>query len=369
MTATYRRRSRALGAIAAVVALGLSACAGSSGGDAAKDGGSADKAASTTTAAVRAAGPGEVATGAPTPSAGCGTSTVRALDLDKQYLDDSDRWFLLTTPKEHDGKTPLPMVIDYHGLSEGADVHAKMSQFSPFAQQHGFILVTPNGTGTPIHWEASPDPKGNADLVFTGDLLDQLEGELCVDTSRIYATGLSNGAFMSSAVACTMADRFAAVAPVAGLQHPTPCDPGRPMPILTFHGTADPILLFNGGVGDRLGEIMSKGVGQVGQDTSSVPKADLEGPGYPKAVREWAKQNGCDPKPTDHQLTDTVLTRTYDCPADGAVEFVVLQGGGHSWPGSEFSKAVERVVGPTDMSIDADELIWAFFQRFQLPAS
>lgn len=363
-------RRTALGAALATLALVVSACAGSSEGASSKDG--ADKGTATTTttapAAMRAAGPGEVATGKAVPSAGCGTSTVRALDLDKQFLDDSDRWFLLTTPAEHDGETPLPLVFDFHGLSEGADIHSKMSAFSPFAQEHGFILVTPNGTGTPIRWVATTDDT-NPDLAYTTDLLDQLEGELCVDTSRVYATGLSNGAFMSSAVGCALSDRFAAVAPVAGVTHPTPCDASRPMPLLSFHGTADPILLFNGGVGDRLGEIMEKGVDQVDASNDATPEADIDGPGYPEAIRGWAAQNGCKDTPTDEQLTDSVLARTYDCPAEGAVEFLVIQDGGHSWPGSEFSQAVERVVGPTDMSIDADELIWAFFQRFQLPES
>ena len=56
-------------------------------------------------------------------------------------------------------------------------------------------------------------------------------------------------------------------------------------------------------------------------------------------------------------------------PADAPVEFLVVQGGGHSWPGSEFGKAAESIVGPTDMSIDATDVIWKFFQRFALPAS
>lgn len=366
--ATARRRTTtsAVVALIAVASLALAACAGSS--DATSTSSGASKTTTTTPKAVtRAATAGKVADGPATPSPGCGTSTVRSVTLQKQFLDDSQRWWLLTTPLEHDGKTPLPLVIDFHGLSEGAEVHSKMSELSPFSQDHGFVLVTPNGTGTPTKWAITPDATGNADLVFTTDMLDQLESSLCVDTSRVYATGLSNGAFISSAVACTLSDRIAAVAPVSGLLHPKPCDTTRPVPVLTFHGTDDPILLFNGGVGDRLGQIMAEGAG-VNPTDSALPAADLEGPGYPQAVKEWAAQNGCKDTFTDTALTDTVTTRTYDCPADGAVEFQIIKGGGHSWPHSEFSKAVAKMVGPTDFSINANELIWAFFQRFQLPA-
>ena len=359
-----------------VATIALAACSGSSGSDGSASttsAGSSKGTASSTTAeakAVRAAPAGKEATGKPTPSAGCGTSSTRSVVLEKQFLDDSDRWWLLTTPLEHDGKTPLPLVVDYHGLSEGANIHSKMSNFSPFALDHGFILATPNGTGTPTRWQISPDTKTNADLQFTDQMLDQLEANLCVDTSRVYATGLSNGAFISSAIGCAMSERFAAIAPVAGLLRPLPCTTSHPMPVLTFHGTDDPILLFNGGVGDRLGEVMSKGVGGVDPSSDQLPEADLDGPGYPANAKDWALQNGCKATYTETKLTDTVTHRVYDdCPADGPVEFNIIQGGGHSWPGSEFSQNVGKVVGTTDMSIDADELIWAFFQRFQLPSS
>ena len=201
----------------AALALGASACSGSSGSDAkvvqkadmatstapSKDDGSSGSKATTTTTDPSAAPAGKKATGAPVPSSGCGSSTVKAVDAEKRTLPGSDRWYLLTTPTEHDGSTPLPLVVDYHGLSEGAELHSMFSGFGAYAAKHGFILVAPNGTGSPVAWKVSPDRKGNPDLVFTDQMLDQLEKDLCVDTSRVYATGLSNGAFMSSALACS----------------------------------------------------------------------------------------------------------------------------------------------------------------------
>jgi polyhydroxybutyrate depolymerase len=354
-----------------LVLLALVGAAGACTADDA-DGGAAASSTSTTPSTVdpavdpaTAAGPGAVATANPVPSAGCGTSAAAGpTQLERRTLPGSDRWYLLTVPTAHDGTTPLPVVLDFHGLLEGAELHATTSGMGPYAEAHGFVAVLPNGTGTPVRWDVDPDRAANADLVFVDQLLDQLEQDLCLDTSRVYATGLSNGALLSSTIACTMADRFAAVAPMAGAARPSPCDPSRPVPLLAFHGTVDPILLFNGGVGGRLTDVLAGGEG-AGE---APPEADLDGAGYPAAAAAWAAGNGCAEEPSETDLTPTVIERSWDCPAGAAVIFEILVGSGHSWPGSELLQRVEQVVGPTDMSVDGTDMIWRFFQRFALPA-
>ena len=191
----------------------------------------------------------------------------------------------------------------------------------------------------------TPSSDPNLDIDFVSAMYDEITSDLCIDLSRVYASGLSYGAFFTSLVACKMSDRFAAVAPVAGILAHTPCTPSRPVPVITFHGTADPILPFN----------LEDG------------PVDLNGPGFPANVASWAERNGCDPDATDTEVTDEVIHRVYDCPTDADVEFYIVLGGGHAWPGSAFSQAIESVVGYTTMDISATELAWSFFQRFQLP--
>jgi polyhydroxybutyrate depolymerase len=306
--------------------------------------------------------PGTKAAGAARPSPGCGTSTVGALDKERRTMEigADERFYLLTTPAGHDGRTPLPLVIDFHGLSEGAQVHTVMSNYAPLAQSEGFVVAVPNGSGVPIRWDVKPGPE-NKDLAFIDAMLEQLGNDLCIDTSRVYATGLSYGAIMTSFLTCERSDRFAAVAPVAGLLVPKPCDQARKVPILTFHGTADPILPFNGGEG-RI-----PGLTPPDATVPPLPPADLNGPGFPANVAQWAARNGCKPTPTDTNVTENVIHRVYDCPASAPVEFYIILGGGHAWPGSEFSKLTEQIVGPTTFDIDASKLSWEFFQRFQLP--
>jgi len=273
-----------------------------------------------------------------------------------------ERFFILTTPPAHDGKTPIPLVVDFHGLSEGAQVHTAMSNYTPLAQSEGFAVAFPNGSGQPVRWDTNPSPD-NQDLAFVDAMLAQLENTLCIDTSRVYATGLSYGAIMTSFLTCQRSGTFAAVAPVAGLMAPEPCEQSRKVPILAFHGTADPILAFNGGGGN----IPGISPAQPGATTTTVPNANLDGPGFPANAKTWAERYGCDPKPTDNKVSEHVLRRVYTCPKDAEVEFVAIIGGGHAWPGSEFSKAIGNIVGETTTEIDATKESWKFFQQHQLP--
>lgn len=376
---TPPRHRRSLVAVALALGLVLGACSSGSDDDATTTTSTVAEAATTTDdtappdadpgADLAAAPEGEVATADPVPSAGCGTSTVGEVTDERRTLPDSERWYLLTTPAAHDGETPLPLVLDFHGLAEGAQVHSLMSGFGAHAQAEGFVVAFPHGTGEPVRWDVGADRTANPDLVYTDALLDQLEADLCIDTSRVYATGLSNGAFMSSTIACTMSDRVAAVAPVAGVVRPEPCATERPVPVLAYHGTDDPILLFNGGVRTgRLGPVIG-GEAESPEEEEPLPEADLDGEGYPAAAAAWAEANGCDAQPVDERRTESILRRSWDCPAEAPVLFEVMEGGGHTWPGSEFSAGLADIMGPTDLTIDGTAEIWDFFQRFALPAA
>ncbi|QXC63353.1 hypothetical protein KSP35_11505 [Aquihabitans sp. G128] len=355
------------------LALVLAACSGSdSGGASSSDGSSGTSTttapasttaapAATTTTVPTGVAAGAVAPGKAVRSSGCDTADGAKLSLAKQPIGDG-RFYLISTPGG-DGDTPRPLVLDLHGLLEGAQIHSQMSGFGPYSQEHGFVAVFPHGSGKPVKWDVGLDRKANPDLVYLDAVLDEVEARHCIDTSRVYATGLSYGAIMSSTLACVMGDRIAAIAPVAGLTVPEGCKPSRPIPVLTFHGTADPILLFNGGVANLSGLLGGS------DEKTEPPKADLNGKGYPAAAAAWAKLDGCTGEPTDQDLTASVIQRTWECPADSPVEFDIEVGAGHSWPGSEFSKGIANIVGPTDDTIDGTDFIWKFFQRFQLPAT
>jgi polyhydroxybutyrate depolymerase len=295
-------------------------------------------------------------------SAGCQVAPSAKVTNQRDTLTvgGSQRNYLLTTPAPH--QLPDPVVVDFHGYGEGAATESLTTQFGALGQRDGFIVVFPNGTGTPIAWDTSTKPN-NLDVRFVAQLLDHLEATQCVDEARIYATGLSQGAFMTSTMACVMSQRFAAVAPVAGVELPTPCPTTRPVPILAFHGTADPILHFNGGIGRK---VLADDLSAHPHPLPKLPRARLNGPGYPAHVKAWAAKDRCGTTASDTRPTPQVIHRVYPCPAGVAVEFDIILGGGHSWPGSTLSAEIASFVGPTTMEINATSVIWAFFQRFHL---
>ncbi|HYO19312.1 MAG TPA: PHB depolymerase family esterase, partial [Dermatophilaceae bacterium] len=333
-------------------------------------GGSDDSGGSETTTTVRStSSTGEEATTGPAEpvrSSGCGSSTTAAATEEKRSVDvaGTERDYLLTTPAQHDGTTPLPLVLDIHGLAEGSTVHSRMTGYSALAQQEGFVAAFPNGLGTPQRWDVDVTDPANPDLAYIDQLLDRVGQELCIDTSRVYATGLSMGGWFTSTLGCTRSDRIAAIAPVSGVLYQDGCRPERPVPVRTFHGTADPILLFNGGIGQLTGLM----TGATTADQLTLAPADINGAGYPAAVRSWAEHNECTPTPKETRPSAGVLLRVYSCPDGADVEFSIIEGGGHSWPGSAFSQSIEKIVGPTNMDLDATRLTWDFMSQFHLPA-
>ena len=83
--------------------------------------------------------------------------------------------------------------------------------------------------------------------------------------------------------------------------------------------------------------------------------------------RPRTQRNGCTDDSTESNPAEGARLVSYDCPAGAEVEFYILDGGGHTWPGSEFHAASESVLGPTNMNVVATETMWAFFQQHARP--
>ena len=293
-------------------------------------------------------------------SAACGATPKVAAGDAKVNTTSSGvaRWYYRHVPASYSGTTPMPVVLDLHGYSEGATIHRVMSGMGAFGDAHGFVTITPQGSGTAVAlWNT--DLKSN-DVKFIGDLLDEIEKTLCVDEHRIFVTGLSNGAFMTSAVACAYSDRVAAVAPVAGIRDIPGCTFTRPVPVIAFHGTADPFVAYTGGLGPKALLLPNpNGKGTIGESRGAG--AATKGPSIPTITADWAKRNGCGVQPTAVALTSDVTSLRFPCPAGAEVILDRVTGGGHSWPGSTFSQTIVGVVGKTTMTISADALMWQFF--------
>ena len=259
----------------------------------------------------------------------------------------AERRYVLHLPPQYDGAERLPVVFDFHGYGSAAALQMAYSDIVPLADREGFVVVAPEGQGRPPHFTLLGATATEADdAAFTVALLDDLASRLCLDASRVYATGMSNGGALSSVLACRAAHRFAATAAVAALVHVPACaEADRPVPFLAVMGTDDPVVPFAGGRVNCCGN-------------PSIPAA-------PDTVAAFAARYGCGTEPAVERLGDDVEHRRYEgCEAD--VEFYVIEGGGHTWPGAVDLAA--RGLGRTTQTIDATETIWAFFERHRLEA-
>lgn len=264
----------------------------------------------------------------------------------------ASRRYLLALPQDLD--RPAPVVVDLHGLGESAEkqqIYSGLSQAGPPA---GVIVATPASDNPANSW-AIPvlNPK---DASFVGAILDQLEANRCVDTSREVAAGISNGAGLADGLVCALNGRLAAIFPVAGVNIVRPCATAKPTTVIAFHGTADPLIPYAGGAmfaGAPGGTETPRLRALLGADQraffSKVRLQPVE-----TTIAGWASIFHCRP-PQDSSAGTGVQLRTYSgCDGAATVELYTIAGGGHTWPGASIQA---QGLGATTQSISASEII------------
>ncbi len=262
----------------------------------------------------------------------------------------STRTFLLHLPKQYDDTKPLAVILAFHGHGGSAAGMEAGSGFSPLADQQHFIAVYPQGlneqfTNISFWADIGQIDYGINDVEYVSDLLNYLQRTFCVDAQRIYATGFSNGGGMTTLLACRLAGRIAAFAPMSGDHFAIPggCHPGRPVPILYTHGSADPIVPYNG----------------------SPPAKNPDWPVPPvlQYLQTWATRDGCSSGPTIFlrqagkagQPGVTGMQWT-GCQGNVRIVHYRIDGGGHSWP--------PKIEGHT-----MAQVMWQFFSQYSLPGA
>ncbi len=260
------------------------------------------------------------------------------------------RQYLLYVPKSYDRAKPTPLVISMHGAAGWPAQQMNLSRWNRLAESQGAIVVYPSGSSVPRTWHVDRGAGLLRDVRFISALIDTLEAAYNIDPTRIYANGISNGAGMAFVLSCTLSDRIAAVGLVAAAQS-LPwswCADDRPMPMIAFHGTADPIVPYQGGP-------MS--------DPFNPVKVTF--PAVQDWVASWARRNRCGANPVESVVAPDITRIGYThCAEDALVVLYAVQGGGHSWPGGKPLPA--WWVGPTSNSIDATSQMWAFFREHRL---
>jgi polyhydroxybutyrate depolymerase len=277
---------------------------------------------------------------------------TRTLEIDKRK-----RTYLVHIPKSYDGSKPYPIVLSFHGGGSNAEQMMRFCGLNDKADQAGFIVVYPSGTGQLekpfLTWNG-----GNCcgyamqnkvdDVAFIKALLIDLEKVVQVDGKRIYSTGMSNGGILSYLLASELSDRIAAIAPVGGPMGTAECKPKRPVPVIHFHGDDDQFAPFKGGRGKK-----------------SIAQTDFFSVDH--SINAWIKANGCKAEPIIEKIPDnardgtTIVKKTYAGGKNGAeVVLVIVEGAGHTWPGRE---PTLKYLGKSTKNISANDWMWEFFQK------
>jgi len=256
--------------------------------------------------------------------------------------------YVLYVPKSYDRTKPAPLIISMHGAGLWGAGQRDVSQWNRVADEHGLIVVYPtggSGRGFKV-WEAATEPGDSRDVRFLSDLIDTLSVSYNIDSTRVYADGLSNGGGMAFVLSCTLPNRIAAVGLVASAQL-LPwewCKDPRPVPMIAFHGTAEKFTPYHGG------------------------KTFVATRAFPSIVtwtEKWARRNRCAPNPIDSVVAEDVTRRAYVGCAGGAdVVLYTVLGGGHTWPGG--GRLPESWLGRTSHSIDASRTMWEFYRQHPL---
>ena len=279
-------------------------------------------------------------------------SSTRRIVIDAEGV---ARQFLFFLPAP--APTRIPLVIMFHGTGGTAAWAEEETGWSNLAARKGFAVAYPEGlppdptkppkflTNPPV-WHDGSFPDFGVQLrdrEFVGTMLDVIAAEAPIDPTRIYATGFSNGAGMTFACATFLADRIAAIAPVAGhcwIENPRPV---RPVPTFAIYGKDDPIIPTLGG--------------QI-----STPWGQTYKPSVVETLRKWAHAIGCGQTPEVIQETAQTVLEAYPAGAD-AERFLALtvNGLGHHWPGG-LGRLSERIAGKPSAAVNACERIWEFFR-------
>lgn len=312
------------------VCLLLSGCAGGPSGSrpAVATVGSSDPSAGTAVAA---------------PETGCGSDSRAAGSTGtvSVTVNGTVREARLHVPSGYDGTTPTAVILAFVGHGMSTD---KLESFSDLDGGDAFVLYPqPAGTDPQNGWESAPYASGQDDVAFVGALLDTLQARACVDTRRIFAAGISNGGGFVSLLSCRLPERIAAFAVVSGAAYPADnptCPSATAVPIVEFHGTADPVIPYDGG---------------TRHDATIEPVAQW--------LDEQAQRNACAPSPTRTSIGSDVVEQEWSgCHGRGALVHYRVEGGGHTWPGA----TAESGPGAITRTISATRIIEDFFAAHTL---
>jgi polyhydroxybutyrate depolymerase len=257
------------------------------------------------------------------------------------------RRYLLYVPRSYDPSKPTPLVISLHPAASWPAAERNITRWNDLADERGFIVVYPAGTGFPQVWRTGRHSL-ESDVKFISDLMDKLEAGYNIDPARIYIDGFSQGGGMVFVLSCRLTSRVAAVGVVSAAEElPSSWySDSAPIPMIAFHGTAD-LVPYRGG-------------------KSPDPFNPITFPDVRVWSADWARRNRCTRDPIEAPVTAHVRRLAYtNCAENAEVVLYTVDGGGHTWPGG--NDLPEWLLGPATQEVNATRLMWEFYVQHPRP--
>ncbi|CAG9974664.1 unnamed protein product [Clonostachys byssicola] len=258
-------------------------------------------------------------------------------------------------PSGYDKNKKYPTILGFHGSSSIGLFFELDTRLSSSKYPADSIVVYPNGIGGAWAGASYSKTTVTEDLQFVWDILTDLRRYFCVDSARIYATGMSIGGGFVDTIACnaTVGGEFAAFAPASGsfytnndANHQS-CKPARvPTPIIEIHGGADTSVAYNGGVGE----------GGIN-------------PAIPAWLDRWAERNQCErPNSQSDLYGGDVHHLSWTCKGvAGALQHYKTDDQKHCWASTEINFS-QLAAGDKPTHIEASAIFREFFKNFTRPA-
>jgi poly(3-hydroxybutyrate) depolymerase len=258
------------------------------------------------------------------PSTGCkNTPTLKNGTIDMMFSGAS-RKYILRVPNGYDNNHAYRLVLAY-AWSGGSASQVVSGNYFTFATQDSknTIFAAPDAANGAGSW-------AKADVEFTDAIIKQLEGDFCVDESRIFATGFSFGGGMAMGLACTRAEVFRGVAFFSGADLTGVCPATLTKPIAYY-------------------------ASQASEDSGGLsPTNPITGE---RKQAEFAALNGCTAEPSATSFPAAgqphACTNYKGCSSGHPTEYCVFNGA-HGWEPKDPGQAV---------SWDAPEA-WKFITQF-----
>jgi polyhydroxybutyrate depolymerase len=268
------------------------------------------------------------------------------------------RQYAVHVPAGYRKDTPVPALFCLHGLAQNPVMFCLDTgvAWPTKADQEGFVVIMPNGYMN--SWNAGTCCGGAVsagldDVALMRAIFAEVGTHVNIDFRRVYATGLSNGGYMSYRLACEASDLFVAIAPAAGAigtaaigatpllgmtTDLTACAPSHKVSVLDIHGTSDPLIPYS-----TQAPSLALMQASSGCSTTTMPAIVVPSGG------------------------DTTCVSYTGCPSCPNVNITAcsIMGGGHCWFGSSDCGTGGGALGMAFVGNDSNfmkntDAVWAF---------